>query len=86
MLLFSWKVFVMYAPEWMFDQAKVVAGEIVNSQDRGLIIQMYRGKLELTQEELSHIMRLRRKVDPESEIRLIHTVRGVGFVVREGEP
>jgi DNA-binding response OmpR family regulator len=30
-----------------------------------------------------HIMRLRRKVDPEPLPRLIHTVRGVGFVVRE---
>ena len=33
-----------------------------------------------------HIMRLRRKVDPEAVTRLIHTVRGVGFVMREGEP
>jgi DNA-binding response OmpR family regulator len=33
-----------------------------------------------------HIMRLRRKVDPEGSTRLIHTVRGVGFVAREGEP
>jgi DNA-binding response OmpR family regulator len=30
--------------------------------------------------------RLRRKVDGEGAPRLIHTVRGVGFVVREGEP
>jgi two-component system copper resistance phosphate regulon response regulator CusR len=30
--------------------------------------------------------RLRRKVDTEGTARLIHTVRGVGFVVREGEP
>ena len=30
--------------------------------------------------------RLRRKVDGEGAERLIHTVRGVGFVVREGEP
>jgi len=30
--------------------------------------------------------RLRRKVDPEGAARLIHTVRGVGFVVRDGEP
>jgi DNA-binding response OmpR family regulator len=30
--------------------------------------------------------RLRKKVDPESGARLIHTVRGVGFVLREGEP
>jgi two-component system copper resistance phosphate regulon response regulator CusR len=30
--------------------------------------------------------RLRRKVDIEGSPRLIHTVRGVGFVVREGEP
>jgi DNA-binding response OmpR family regulator len=33
-----------------------------------------------------HIMRLRRKVDREHDVRLIHTVRGVGFVLREGEP
>jgi len=30
--------------------------------------------------------RLRRKVDPEGTARLIHSVRGVGFVVRDGEP
>ena len=30
--------------------------------------------------------RLRKKVDAESALRLIHTVRGVGFVLREGEP
>jgi two-component system copper resistance phosphate regulon response regulator CusR len=30
--------------------------------------------------------RLRRKVDSDDAVRLIHTVRGVGFVVREGEP
>lgn len=32
-----------------------------------------------------HIARLRRKVDQGQAARLIHTVRGVGFVVREGE-
>jgi two-component system, OmpR family, copper resistance phosphate regulon response regulator CusR len=32
------------------------------------------------------IGRLRRKVDLEGAARLIHTVRGVGFVLREGEP
>ena len=30
--------------------------------------------------------RLRRKVDGDGTTRLIHTVRGVGFVLREGEP
>ena len=30
--------------------------------------------------------RLRKKVDTEERARLIHTVRGVGFVLREGEP
>jgi len=30
--------------------------------------------------------RLRKKVDTEAGVRLIHTVRGVGFVLREGEP
>ena len=33
-----------------------------------------------------HIARLRKKVDQEFSIRLIHTVRGVGFILREGEP
>lgn len=33
-----------------------------------------------------HIARVRKKVDPASSARLIHTVRGVGFVLREGEP
>jgi two-component system, OmpR family, copper resistance phosphate regulon response regulator CusR len=32
------------------------------------------------------IARLRKKVDTEGGPRLIHTVRGVGFVLREGEP
>jgi DNA-binding response OmpR family regulator len=30
--------------------------------------------------------RLRRKVDVDGAPRLIHTVRGVGFILREGEP
>ena len=33
-----------------------------------------------------HISRLRRKVDLDGLGKLIHTVRGVGFVLREGEP
>jgi two-component system copper resistance phosphate regulon response regulator CusR len=33
-----------------------------------------------------HVARLRRKVDADQAARLIHTVRGVGFVLREGEP
>ena len=33
-----------------------------------------------------HIARLRRKVDADQAAKLIHTVRGVGFVLREGEP
>jgi DNA-binding response OmpR family regulator len=33
-----------------------------------------------------HIARLRRKVDLEHTFKLIHTVRGVGFMLREGEP
>ena len=32
------------------------------------------------------VARLRKKVDIEGRERLIHTVRGVGFVLREGEP
>jgi DNA-binding response OmpR family regulator len=30
--------------------------------------------------------RLRKKVDADTGDRLIHTIRGVGFVLREGEP
>jgi DNA-binding response OmpR family regulator len=33
-----------------------------------------------------HVTRLRRKVDHGFAVKLIHTVRGVGFLVREGEP
>ena len=33
-----------------------------------------------------HIARLRRKVDADFPMKLIHTVRGVGFMLREGEP
>ena len=33
-----------------------------------------------------HIARLRRKVDAEHRVKLIHTVRGVGFLLREEEP
>jgi two-component system copper resistance phosphate regulon response regulator CusR len=33
-----------------------------------------------------HIARLRKKVDQDLQNKLIHTVRGVGFVLREGEP
>ena len=33
-----------------------------------------------------HIARLRRKVDADQATKLIHTVRGVGFMLHEGEP
>ncbi|HWP47754.1 MAG TPA: response regulator transcription factor [Candidatus Limnocylindrales bacterium] len=33
-----------------------------------------------------HIARLRKKVDQDFATKLIHTVRGVGFILREGEP
>ncbi|MGE0444295.1 MAG: response regulator transcription factor [Vicinamibacterales bacterium] len=33
-----------------------------------------------------HVARLRRKVDHEHPTKLLHTVRGVGFMIREGEP
>ena len=33
-----------------------------------------------------HIARLRRKIDLDRPVKLIHTVRGVGFMLREGEP
>jgi len=33
-----------------------------------------------------HIARLRRKIDLDKPLKLIHTIRGVGFMLREGEP
>ena len=33
----------------------------------------------------AHMARLRRKVDADRAVRMIHTIRGVGFVLREGE-
>jgi two-component system copper resistance phosphate regulon response regulator CusR len=33
-----------------------------------------------------HIARLRKKIDVDQRTKLIHTVRGVGFLLREGEP
>jgi len=33
-----------------------------------------------------HVTRLRKKVDQEFDSKLIHTIRGVGFILREGEP
>lgn len=33
-----------------------------------------------------HMTRLRRKVDADHPLKLIHTVKGVGFLLREGEP
>lgn len=34
----------------------------------------------------AHVARLRKKVDLDQPVKLIHTIRGVGFVVREGPP
>ena len=33
-----------------------------------------------------HIARLRRKIDLDKPLKLIHTIRGVGFMLREEEP
>ncbi len=51
----------MYTPEWIQDMANRIAGDIVNAPERGSRIQAYRSKNHLTQDELSHIMRLRRE-------------------------
>ena len=51
----------MYTPEWILERADRIAGDIVNAPDRGPRIQAYRSKNRLTQDELSHIMRLRRE-------------------------
>ncbi|OPY27017.1 MAG: Helix-turn-helix domain protein [Methanocella sp. PtaU1.Bin125] len=51
----------MYTPEWIQETANRIAGDIVNAPERGPRIQAYRSKNHLTQDELSHIMRLRRE-------------------------
>lgn len=33
-----------------------------------------------------HMVRLRRKIDAERPVRFIHTIRGVGFMLNDGEP
>ena len=33
-----------------------------------------------------HVARLRRKIDESNEVKLLHTVRGVGFVLRAERP
>jgi two-component system, OmpR family, response regulator len=33
-----------------------------------------------------HMMRLRRKLDGDRASGMIHTIRGAGFMLREGEP
>ena len=33
-----------------------------------------------------HIARVRKKVDTEGRAKLIHTIRGVGFLLKEGGP
>ena len=79
---------MMYAPEWIVDKAKVIAGEIVNAQDRGAIIQGYRERMNLTQEELSNIMRLRRESISRIEhgrvtptLAFIHVFSGIATLV-----
>jgi predicted transcriptional regulator len=51
----------MYAPDWVLDTARAIAGDIVNAPDRGALIQSYRSRMNITQEELSQIMQLRRE-------------------------
>ena len=51
----------MYAPNWVLDTAKAIAGDIVNTPDRGAVIQSYRSRMDITQEEMSQIMQLRRE-------------------------
>lgn len=33
-----------------------------------------------------HVAHLRRKIDDDQSVKLIHTLRGVGFVLKEGNP
>jgi DNA-binding XRE family transcriptional regulator len=74
----------MYTPEWIQDMANLIAGNIVNTSERGPCIQAYRNKNHLTQDDLSRIMRLRRetisriehgKVNPTTDF--VHVFSGV---------
>lgn len=51
----------MYAPENIIQLSKIIAGDIVTSADRGSTLQSYRNKMEMTQDEISAIMNLRRE-------------------------
>ncbi|MCD1294365.1 XRE family transcriptional regulator [Methanocella sp. CWC-04] len=51
----------MYAPDWIIELSKKIAGDIVTSSDRGITIQRYRNKMDLTQDDISRIMKLRRE-------------------------
>lgn len=33
-----------------------------------------------------HVARLRKKIDKDFEVKLLHTIRGVGFIMKEGQP
>lgn len=70
----------MYTPDWIQQMADRIAGEVVNSPERGPCIQAFRNKNNLTQEELSRIMRLRR----ESISRIEHgrVTPTIGFIHR----
>ncbi len=51
----------LYTPEWLASFEKDTAGEIILSHDPGGVIREYRMRYGISQEELGHIMELRRE-------------------------
>ncbi|MDD5616465.1 MAG: helix-turn-helix domain-containing protein [Candidatus Methanoperedens sp.] len=51
----------LYTPEWLASFEKDTAGEIILSHDPGGVIREYRMRYGMSQEELGHIIELRRE-------------------------
>ena len=52
---------LLYTPEWLASFERDIAGEIVLSHEPGDVIREYRMRYGMSQEELGHIMDLRRE-------------------------
>ena len=59
-------------------------GQVVSRETLAREVWLERGRTPTLDNVIdAHVARLRKKVDADSSVKLIHTVRGVGFVVRE---
>jgi len=60
-------------------------GEVVSRETLARDVWHERGRSSTLDNVIDvHIARLRKKIDHDLPVKLIHTVRGVGFMVREG--